>query len=72
MERVIVTRPIIGICHMQVCACNDASEAEILEVANRDNPAGTSQGWTSIERDGVQAPVPCKDEPDRTHYLLAC
>lgn len=72
--RVIVTRPIYGICHMQVCAVNDARDEELLEIANRENPSGTSLGWAAVVREPENcAPKPCADQPtERTHYLLVC
>jgi hypothetical protein len=77
MNKVIVTRPMVGICHMQVCAHKDATDEEILEVCNRENPAGTTNGWASIVREesetwGDLRPVQCVDEPDRLHYIVAC
>jgi len=76
MERVEITRHMIGICHMQVCAVKDATHEEILEVANRENPSGTSQGWTEVLDENYKyenaRPGPCDDDPDRIHYLLVC
>lgn len=72
-QRIIVTAPFIGICHMQVCAVNDATDEEILREANKQNPSGTTNGWSSIVREVPHGPGPCADNPDsRTHYLLAC
>lgn len=75
--RVIVTRPIVGLCHMQVCAVADATDEEILEVCNAENPAGTTHGWSQVCRDGEWmgssvAPVECDQEPGRLHLLVAC
>lgn len=72
MEKVIVTRPMIGICHMQVCADKGVSEEEVLREANRQNPSGTMNGWSRIERDGSMAPVACADDPNRMHYMIVC
>lgn len=80
MERVIVTRPILGICHMQVCAASDATDEEILEACNRLNPAGTSHGWAEVIRAditegywaGAKGPNPCAEIPGRTHFLVSC
>ncbi len=72
-ERVIVTRTFVGVCHMQVCAVRDATDEEILEVANRDNPSGTQRGWTSVvRREGDGAPVSCGGVAGRVHFLLEC
>ena len=78
MERVIVTAPFVGICHMQVCAESDATDEEILAVCNRENPSGTTCGWGHVVRtigDGDHEnmkPLPCADEKGRTHFLVAC
>lgn len=80
MKRVIVTRPIVGIVHMQVCAVEDATDEEILAVCNRENRAGTTHGWTTVircadaERAGVPsaAPVRCASVPTRMHFLVSC
>lgn len=76
-KRVVITRPICGIAHMQVCAVKDATDEEILEVCNRENPSGTSNGWTSVIRSdcefwGPTAPVACQSEPERMHFMVAC
>lgn len=80
MDRVIVTRPMQGICHMQVCAARNATDEEILAVCNRDNPSGTEKGWTHVLRHDEEflgtsggGPVPCADDPEnRFHFLVAC
>ena len=80
MERVEITQPMIGICHMQVCAETDATDKEILQVCNTQNPAGTSNGWCDVirndddleEGDVSQAPIECGDDPKRSHFLVAC
>lgn len=71
--RVVVSRSVVGLCYMQVCAAPDATDEEILEVCNRENPSGTERGWTSVIRAGEGAPVPCKfSSPRRTHFLAVC
>jgi hypothetical protein len=72
MEKVVVTNPFVGICHMQVCADKSATDDEILSVCNRENPSGTSNGWSSIVKEGDGAPVVCADDPSRLHILVAC
>jgi hypothetical protein len=78
MDRVVVTCPFLGICHMQVCAERDATDEEILEVCNRENPAGTINGWSHVIRqedeynDKKSLPVQCADDPSRMHFLVAC
>ena len=83
MARVMVTAPMIGFCHCQVCAVNDATDEEILRECNQQNPAGTEKGWCEVIRELEQTrfmgktspkmlPGPCADYPDRTHYLVVC
>ncbi len=72
MERVVVTQSFIGICHMQVCAVKDATDEEILSVANSENPSGTHNGWTTVIRKGEGKPVTCADDKKRKHFLLSC
>lgn len=77
MNRVVVTNIFVGVCHMQVCAVQDASDEEILAVCNRENPSGTSLGWTQVRRGSTGeyahcAPVECEQDPIRIHYVVAC
>lgn len=81
MDKVVVTRAMVGVCHMQVCAANDATDSEILAVCNRENPAGTSFGWTTVIRSadpedtefwGDTSPVACESDITRTHFLVSC
>ena len=81
MERVMVTRAMMGIAGMQCCAVADATDTEILAVCNRENPSGTRNGWSSVVRSvivdnmfrGEQAqPVTCGDYPDRQHLIVLC
>ncbi|MCH8135376.1 MAG: hypothetical protein IIB77_05285, partial [Proteobacteria bacterium] len=46
--RVIITKAMVGICHMQVCAIDDATDEEILEKCNAENLAGTKNGWGHV------------------------
>ena len=77
MNRVIVTKPFMGICGMQVCAEHGASDEEILEVCNRENLCGTEQGWCRVVREALDgypnsAPVACEKEPNRFHFIVYC
>ncbi|MDD5649009.1 MAG: hypothetical protein PHF86_01085 [Candidatus Nanoarchaeia archaeon] len=81
MDRVIVTREMIGICMMQVCAITDATDEEILEVCNRENPSGTRVGWNSVIREIKEndlfrikenLPVDCESFGNRKHFLILC
>jgi hypothetical protein len=78
--RVIVTRPMIGLCYMQVCVVADATDEEILQACNDENPAGTRNGWTTVVRhadldgmaDPAGHPVVCSTHADRLHVLVSC
>lgn len=70
--RVMVTRPVLGLFYMQVCAAAEATDEEILAVCNRENPSGTTNGWTTVIRDGDGEPVQCDGDPDRLHFLVSC
>lgn len=80
MDRVVVTSPFVNIFTMQVCAVADATDEEILVACNRDNPAGTTNGWAVVVREpelsltqpAQTAPVACADHPGRTHFLVQC
>lgn len=80
LPRVTVSRQFVNLLAMQVCAVNDATDEEILHVANRDNYCGTSNGWCKVIRtpDGdigeppEAGPVPCNDHDGRTHFLVSC
>jgi len=76
MDKVIITKRMQGLLHMQVCAESGATDEEILSVCNGQNPAGTSQGWCHVIRDDEEHPesnpVACKDEEGRTHFLINC
>lgn len=77
MEKIVVTRPILGLAHMQVCALATATDEEILAVCNRDNPSGTSLGWSRVYRnktgkDKEWAPVQCLNEDERLHFIVGC
>lgn len=77
-ERVIITRMMMGICHMQVCTIHDATDEEILEVCNRENPSGTQHGWGRVIRELDEndsenmLPRTCDDNPGRIHFLISC
>lgn len=79
LMRVIVTRPMVGIAHMQVCAVSDATDYEILEACNDRNPSGTTHGWSSVVRSneedptwGKLGPVQCEGDPARSHFIVSC
>ncbi len=78
--RVVVTKCWCNIFTMQVCAIEGATDEEILAVCNRENPAGTTGGWSEVIREPSEeltqpassAPVPCADTSGRVHYLVQC
>jgi hypothetical protein len=79
MKKVIVTNSMVGICGMQVCAGTDATDEEILSVCNRENPSGTSNGWSRVLRANDESPlfkncgpVQCADDPARQHLIIVC
>lgn len=76
MDRVIVTRPVIGICHMAVCAAKDATDEEILSECNRRNPSGTTSGWSAVIRNDEEYPqcnpIACADDPERLRIMVSC
>lgn len=81
MARVVVSNSFCGLIGMQVCAVKDATDEEILEVCNRENPSGTTNGWNlvirELEKEGSfiterHLPIQCKDHPDRVHFLVMC
>ncbi len=81
MNKVEVSRCMVGVFGMQACAESDATDKEILAVCNIENPSGTSNGWSTVVRDNNLedmdltpncAPVACEDDPDRLHFLVIC
>lgn len=78
LKRVIVTKQMIGLCLMQVCAEKDATNKEILEVCNSQNVSGTNGGWQTVIRktnknfDEKYLPKQCAEYPERLHFLVVC
>lgn len=75
MKRVELTLCVLGLTRMQVCAVADATDAEILDVCNRENPSGTANGWTTVIRgdDPETKPRQCaRDDQMRLHLMVAC
>jgi hypothetical protein len=71
-EKMVVTRPMYGFFQMQICGDPDLTDEEILDFCNRENPSGTTNGWSRVERVGDQAPVVCDDNPNKRHYIISC
>jgi hypothetical protein len=83
-QRVCVTMPWAGFRAMQVCVVEDATDEEILEVCNKENPQLVTGGWHTVVRtknqasgltsSGDESPLPgkCKDCPGRLHMIVLC
>lgn len=75
-KKVIVSRPVVGITAMQVCADAEATDEEILAVCNAENPSGTAGGWLEVAREDYKhenaRPSVCDDDPNRRHFLVIC
>jgi hypothetical protein len=80
-ERVIITKSMIGLCGMQVCAIADATDEEILKFCNQQNPSGTAGGWGLVVRKQEEGslfqikenlPVTCSEFPERKHFMVLC
>jgi len=64
----------------QVCVVADATDEEILEVCNREDPQLCTGGWHTVVRDGEHArelgvdecaaPGPCANCPGRLHKIV--
>ena len=81
MNDVVITKPMMGIFGMQVCAKKGTSDESILSVCNTENPAGTQNGWCRVFRHVDEGdtllgenclPVQCKDHEDREHLIIIC
>ena len=65
----------IGFFQMQLCVPKEFSDKEIIEFAERENPAGTQNGWI-LARDGDEilggdsARVQCVDIEDNIHVVV--
>jgi len=77
--RVTVSKPMLGLCFMQICAVDDATDEELLACARMCNPCGTQNGWSKVHRtledcDGaaMNMPGPCAEYEGRTHFLISC
>ncbi|GAA4465464.1 hypothetical protein [Novipirellula rosea] len=73
LQRVRITKAILGIVHMQVCAVDDATDEEILEFCNRNNSSDDHSVWKKVIREGSEgpfSPTKCKDYEGRTHFVV--
>jgi hypothetical protein len=69
---------------LSVCAPSEMSAADVLADVERQHPCGTENGWGvsadswmtwDTERNekvatGRHGPIPCDQDPGRTHWLL--
>jgi hypothetical protein len=72
MPSIVVTRPMIGICHMCICTTiSPDRKSEINDELKKQGLAysGTQSGWMLDESYG---PVPCEKYKDRWHYICVC
>lgn len=53
----------------RVCGEGTAEEAE--QWIRTYHPAGTTANW-SLSKEEHRKPVPCSDDPKRTHYMFQC
>ena len=81
VKQVVVTKctmgilGVFGIATMQVCAQKDATDEEILDVCNTENPSGTRGGWSDVVREDEEnypGSVQCADNEDRLHLIITC
>lgn len=72
MDNITIERPWMGLYHMQVCCKKESTNEEILECCNKENPSGTSLGWTTVVRSGDNKPGQCKNYPGRLHIIVSC
>jgi len=65
-----------GILHCSVCVPADATEEQIEEAVNAENPTGLDHGWHISEAKtfatGVPNPNPCEARDGYLHYLMVC
>jgi hypothetical protein len=53
----------------------DATDDEILDYCDKNNPAGTTNGWGHVIRNSDREnmnPVQCADDSNRLHILVQC
>jgi hypothetical protein len=76
MNKIEILNPFVGIFGMVVCAEEGVTDEEILSFCNKENPSGTSNGWSEIIRGSIEHPkrnpVRCADNPERWHLIVTC
>lgn len=76
MEKIVILRAMNGFFYMNVCADKSATDDEIVAFCNRDNPSGTTNGWSVIRNPDKEysnrAPVECANDSSRIHLMLSC
>lgn len=51
--------------------CAEATAEEALDWIQKNYPAGTSNNW-QLAREDHRKPVPCGENPKRTHFMFTC
>ena len=74
MTAQVIRRSVLG---CQVCCPKDWTDEQIVELANRDNPAGTESGWTIVRHgdaclQGDPERNVCADNDQHVHVALTC
>lgn len=67
----------VSIFDMQVCVPADWTDEQVEEFANRENLAGTTNGWKMRPADspyqaGAPVRVQCSQNADNVHIMLEC
>ena len=66
-----------GVFDMQVCVPKTATNKEIKDFANDENPAGTRNGWFIRKQGdellgGADERTQCEDDKEKVHIMLDC
>ena len=64
-----------GILGMRLCVPDDWTDEQIIQFAEKENPAGTSNGWYIAEKgdtafDGASARIKCEDRENYVHLVV--
>lgn len=51
--------------------CGECTAEEALEWIQTNHPSGTTGNW-QLSTEEHRKPVPCADDPKRTHYMFSC
>jgi hypothetical protein len=66
-----------GLFSMQICVPKEWTDAQAAEFANRENPAGTTNGWRMRKQGcedlaGADERVTCSQDGDNVHIMFDC